>query len=855
MKPEDLDTTGFTHMNFAFAFFHPTTFQVTPMDANAGTLLKSFTNLKEQNRRLQTWISVGGWSFNDPGNNPEYYWYLQHFDVKGMQNYVDWFNIMSYDIHGVWDSSNRFTGPYVRPHTNLTEIDDGLSLLWRAGVSASNVVMGLGFYGRSFKLTSPSCTKPGCTFSSGATAGACTGASGILSLAEIGRTIDKYSLTPSYDAKAAVKWITFNSDQWVSYDDDGTFKQKMDYARDLGLSGTMVWAVDQASTGSTSSGGISSNDFYIGAAFYQKSTGISKAAIATYQSQADAQDSCYTSFCGKECAPGYSPEPYVTKGQVGDLGAGSACSDGEVQQICCKTGTITGECAWYGFRGQGLSCYGGQCPQGDTLVAVNSNHYFKQPEGGSQIYCCRGFMPSMQLGRDADLLQVEDVESSDPTTLAKRDFRTCAFQGILSAGTLVVAASVIPVINLFAGAAVSSIVTVACFISTNEATAKKLVGYSPPLTRAQAAGVAVGIGVSGLPPQQPPKGGPKKPTNGGPKVYGSYPLAVYPSGQTDCQLTYTCGYGKGFDQVCDNQKYGLDKITSPIRVFYYDERGTGTGRSKQRWAPARNAAYRSSFGRSGTGRNRCEVDEFPMNSLQESANFAQQALRALDGDENGRQGADFNNFLSASWAPCSALKKSNPPITWKIGNPPNANDPRATAVAAKTIAKYGFDSVSGLAQCWPTYSIGSGPQTTVKDHGFRVGVDDPLFGGNWPAQNYRTVPAASAHPTDVNSVAYVKKRWGMEQWAFGEMEIATKTAEATLLTGYQGTSPTKVASDDERHLSPAEENGHSDTSAQMDKSDTDPARATITPAPTRGGAAHLMNHAKRHGHHNHGHGS
>lgn len=42
------------------------------MDANAGSLLESFTNLKEKNRRLQTWISVGGWSFNDPGNNPEY---------------------------------------------------------------------------------------------------------------------------------------------------------------------------------------------------------------------------------------------------------------------------------------------------------------------------------------------------------------------------------------------------------------------------------------------------------------------------------------------------------------------------------------------------------------------------------------------------------------------------------------------------------------------------------------------------------------------------------------------------------------------------------------------------------------
>lgn len=26
------------------------------------------------------------------------------------------------DIHGVWDSTNKETGPYIRPHTNLTQI-------------------------------------------------------------------------------------------------------------------------------------------------------------------------------------------------------------------------------------------------------------------------------------------------------------------------------------------------------------------------------------------------------------------------------------------------------------------------------------------------------------------------------------------------------------------------------------------------------------------------------------------------------------------------------------------------------------------------------------------------------------
>jgi GH18 family chitinase len=69
VTPEDIDTTGLTHLNFAFAYFHPVTFQMAAMDSNAQSLLMRFTALKSA--RMQTWISVGGWTFNDEGNNPE----------------------------------------------------------------------------------------------------------------------------------------------------------------------------------------------------------------------------------------------------------------------------------------------------------------------------------------------------------------------------------------------------------------------------------------------------------------------------------------------------------------------------------------------------------------------------------------------------------------------------------------------------------------------------------------------------------------------------------------------------------------------------------------------------------------
>lgn len=56
------------------------------------------------------------------------YWYLRHFDLKAMNQYVDWINLMSYDLHGIWDRDNPI-GNQILGHTNITEIDLALDLV------------------------------------------------------------------------------------------------------------------------------------------------------------------------------------------------------------------------------------------------------------------------------------------------------------------------------------------------------------------------------------------------------------------------------------------------------------------------------------------------------------------------------------------------------------------------------------------------------------------------------------------------------------------------------------------------------------------------------------------------------
>jgi chitinase len=197
---------------------------------------------------------------------------------------------MSYDLHGTWDSTSVI-GDTIGAHTNLTEIKEAVDLFWRAGVHPEQLVLGTGFYGRSYQLKHSDCDTPGCPFKGVAKAGKCTDAPGTLGYFEIMDIIHDMDHTektkpdtdqdhdtgeskskrsdnahnnstdhshkhhhshgnhehhpdhhttkgmkkgPVHDKEAAVKYLKYDHDQWVSYDDKDTFDQKVKWANSLG---------------------------------------------------------------------------------------------------------------------------------------------------------------------------------------------------------------------------------------------------------------------------------------------------------------------------------------------------------------------------------------------------------------------------------------------------------------------------------------------------------------------------------------------------------------------------------------------------------------------------------------------
>lgn len=62
--PSQINTSGLTHLIFAFASIQPQTFEVVAGN-NDTSLYTQFTALKSA--KMETWISIGGGSFSEPG--------------------------------------------------------------------------------------------------------------------------------------------------------------------------------------------------------------------------------------------------------------------------------------------------------------------------------------------------------------------------------------------------------------------------------------------------------------------------------------------------------------------------------------------------------------------------------------------------------------------------------------------------------------------------------------------------------------------------------------------------------------------------------------------------------------------
>ncbi|MEU6275823.1 glycoside hydrolase family 18 chitinase [Streptomyces populi] len=164
-------------------------------------------------------------------------------DYAGASQYVDWYNVMSYDFFGAFNAQ----GP-TAPHSPLTSYSgiptpgfttaDAIAKFKSKGVPASKLLIGIGFYGRGW--TGVTQAAPGGT-ATGPAAGTYE------------QGIEDYKVLktscPSTGLVAGTAYA-YCGNNWWSYDTPATIGTKMSWAKSQGLGGAFFWEF----SGDTSNG-------------------------------------------------------------------------------------------------------------------------------------------------------------------------------------------------------------------------------------------------------------------------------------------------------------------------------------------------------------------------------------------------------------------------------------------------------------------------------------------------------------------------------------------------------------------------------------------------------------------------
>ncbi|PNF19362.1 Acidic mammalian chitinase [Cryptotermes secundus] len=165
------------------------------------------------------------------------------YNIRELGKYLDFINVMTYDLHGPWDPVTGHNAPlYAGSNDDGLTVDAAIQYWIKEGAPSEKVILGIGTYGRSFTLSS---SVNDCIIGAPATgaghAGPYTREGGNLGYNEICENQSKY--TVRWDEQQKVPFACFR-DQWVGYDDIKSVTYKAEYAVKHGLGGVMIWSLE-----------------------------------------------------------------------------------------------------------------------------------------------------------------------------------------------------------------------------------------------------------------------------------------------------------------------------------------------------------------------------------------------------------------------------------------------------------------------------------------------------------------------------------------------------------------------------------------------------------------------------------
>merc|ERR1711899_448690 len=169
------------------------------------------------------------------------------YDVPAVAKALDFVNLMAYDFHGKWEKQAGHNAPLYAPSSDSEwrkqlSVEFAAKMWTRLGTPKQKLVIGMPTYGRSFTLSNPSQYVVNSPASGGGTAGEYTREAGFLAYYEVCEMLQQGS-NYIWDNEMKVPYLV-KGNQWVGFDDERSIRNKMDWVKDNGYAGAMVWTVD-----------------------------------------------------------------------------------------------------------------------------------------------------------------------------------------------------------------------------------------------------------------------------------------------------------------------------------------------------------------------------------------------------------------------------------------------------------------------------------------------------------------------------------------------------------------------------------------------------------------------------------
>ncbi|KAF8935474.1 hypothetical protein BGZ52_010708 [Haplosporangium bisporale] len=184
-----------------------------------------------------------------------------YFLVPQLAPYVNWFNIMAYNLHGEWENKVFCAAPLNDPALQTEyygySLVEAVKSMAPRSVDPKKFNLGLSMSGVTFTLQDKSKTYVGAP-AKGPGKGGCqeNGAMAFFEAQKLvsntkGQLPDEWNRrvtqAPQMDNVSRCMYMVVNDDQWVGYDTPETFAYKVKYLKDYGFGGVSVWSMDSDS--------------------------------------------------------------------------------------------------------------------------------------------------------------------------------------------------------------------------------------------------------------------------------------------------------------------------------------------------------------------------------------------------------------------------------------------------------------------------------------------------------------------------------------------------------------------------------------------------------------------------------